>query len=212
MLKFTHYCFDLDGTLVDSNQTIFRSTVYALDKLGIKSDFDEKRFVSMIGMHFVDIFSELKVNVPDFDLFIKIYKENYFEQMSYSTLYPEVENTLDKLKSNKVKISLLTTKVQDQADRIIDYFNLRKYFDFIMGRRDGMNYKPSPEPLLFICNELNIGLNETIMIGDTELDIQCGKNAGAKTCAVLYGYRTEESLKDHQPDYLIKSISDILSI
>ncbi len=212
MLKFTHYCFDLDGTLVDSNQTIFRSTVYALDKLGIKSDFDEKRFVSMIGMHFVDIFSELKVNVPDFDLFIKIYKENYFEQMSYSTLYPEVENTLDKLKSNKVKISLLTTKVQDQADRLIDYFNLRKYFDFIMGRRDGMNYKPSPEPLLFICNELNIGLNETIMIGDTELDIQCGKNAGAKTCAVLYGYRTEESLKDHQPDYLIKSISDILSI
>lgn len=212
MLKFTHYCFDLDGTLVDSNQTIFKSTVYALDKLGIKSDFDEKKFVSMIGMHFVDIFSELKVNVPDFDLFIKIYKENYFEQMAYSTLYPEVENTLNKLKSNKAKISLLTTKVQDQADRIIDYFNLRKYFDFIMGRRDGMNYKPSPEPLLFICNELNVGLNKTIMIGDTELDIQCGKNAGAKTCAVLYGYRTEESLKDHQPDYLIKSISDILSI
>lgn len=212
MNNLIHYCFDLDGTLVDSNQTIFKSTVYALNKLGVNSDFDENKFVSMIGMHFIDIFSELKINVPDFDLFIKIYKENYFEQMQYSILYPEVKETLEKLKTNRAKISLLTTKVQDQADKIIDYFNLRNYFDLIMGRRDGLNYKPSPDPLIFICNELDIPLSKTLMIGDTELDIQCGKSAGAKTCAVLYGYRSEELLKVHKPDYLIKSISEIINI
>lgn len=212
MNKFTHLCFDLDGTLVDSSQTIFRATVYTLDKLGINSDIDEKKFEAMIGKHFVDIFSELGVNVPDFELFIRIYKENYFEQMIYSTLYPEVEETLEKIKESGNTVSLLTTKVQDQADRIIDYFNLRKYFDLVMGRRDGMKYKPSPDPLLFICNELKIGLNNTLMVGDTELDIQCGKTAGAKTCAVLYGYRTEEMLKIHKPDYLINSISGILSL
>lgn len=212
MNKFTHLCFDLDGTLVDSSQTIFRATVYTLDKLGINSDIDEKKFEAMIGKHFVDIFSELGVNVPDFELFIRIYKENYFEQMIYSTLYPEVEETLEKIKESGNTVSLLTTKVQDQADRIIDYFNLRKYFDLVMGRRDGMKYKPSPDPLLFICNELKVGLNNTLMVGDTELDIQCGKTAGAKTCAVLYGYRTEEMLKIHKPDYLINSISGILSL
>lgn len=212
MNKFTHLCFDLDGTLVDSSQTIFRATVYTLDKLGINSDIDEKKFEVMIGKHFVDIFSELGVNIPDFELFIRIYKENYFEQMIYSTLYPEVEETLEKIKESGNTVSLLTTKVQDQADRIIDYFNLRKYFDLVMGRRDGMKYKPSPDPLLFICNELKVGLNNTLMVGDTELDIQCGKTAGAKTCAVLYGYRTEEMLKIHKPDYLINSISGILSL
>lgn len=212
MNKFTHLCFDLDGTLVDSSQTIFRATVYTLDKLGINSDIDEKKFEAMIGKHFVDIFSELGVNVPDFELFIGIYKKNYFEQMIYSTLYPEVEETLEKIKESGNTVSLLTTKVQDQADRIIDYFNLRKYFDLVMGRRDGMKYKPSPDPLLFICNELKVGLNNTLMVGDTELDIQCGKTAGAKTCAVLYGYRTEEMLKIHKPDYLINSISGILSL
>lgn len=212
MNKFTHLCFDLDGTLVDSSQTIFRATVYTLDKLGINSDIDEKKFEAMTGKHFVDIFSELGVNVPDFELFIGIYKKNYFEQMIYSTLYPEVEETLEKIKESGNTVSLLTTKVQDQADRIIDYFNLRKYFDLVMGRRDGMKYKPSPDPLLFICNELKVGLNNTLMVGDTELDIQCGKTAGAKTCAVLYGYRTEEMLKIHKPDYLINSISGILSL
>ncbi len=212
MDKFNHYCFDLDGTLVDSNQTIFKATVYALNKLGINSDIDEKRFVSMIGMHFVDIFLELGVNVPDFDRFIKIYKDNYFEQMEYSVLYSDVEETLRILKESGNKISLLTTKVQDQADRIIDYFNLRKYFDLVMGRRDGINYKPSPDPLLFIINELKADLITTLMVGDTELDIQCGKTAGAKTCGVLYGYRSKESLELQQPDYLVSSISEILTL
>jgi HAD superfamily hydrolase (TIGR01549 family) len=132
--------------------------------------------------------------------------------MNYSFLYSDVEETLSALKESGKKISLLTTKVQDQADRIIDYFNLRKYFDLVMGRRDGMNYKPSSDPLLFICNELKAELSKTLMVGDTELDIQCGKAAKAKTCGVLYGYRSKESLELQQPDYLVNSISEILNL
>jgi HAD superfamily hydrolase (TIGR01549 family) len=49
-----------------------------------------------------------------------------------------------------------------------------------MGRRDGLAHKPSPEPLIYICNELDIKISETLMVGDTELDIQCGKSAGSK--------------------------------
>ena len=50
------------------------------------------------------------------------------------------------------------------------------------------------------------------MIGDTELDIQCGKAAGAKTCAVTFGYREVEALKKNNPDYFINDLKDILEL
>ncbi|HMN25208.1 MAG TPA: HAD-IA family hydrolase [Ignavibacteriaceae bacterium] len=211
-LNLSHCCFDLDGTLVDSNKTIYEATAHTLNKLNINFNIDEELFATKIGQHFNDIFNAFNIDVPSFDEFINIYKANYFEQMHYSTLYDGVEETLAALKNKNIKISLLTTKVQDQADKILEYFNLTKYFDLIMGRRDGIAHKPSPEPLLKICSDVNVDVKNTLMIGDTELDIQCGKNAGSNTCGVLYGYRTKELLEIEKPDFIVGSINDILTI
>lgn len=205
-----HCCFDLDGTLVDSNKTIYEATAYSLEKLGIDFNVDEEAFALKIGQHFVDIFNAFSIDVPDFEKFITIYKDNYFEQMEYSKVYNGVEKTLASLKDQDIKVSLLTTKIQDQADRIINYFNLREYFDLVMGRREGIAHKPSPEPLLKICDDLGIDIKSTLMVGDTELDIQCGKNAGSYTCGVLYGYRTKELLEIENPDFIVDNIEDIL--
>lgn len=202
----------MDGTLVDSNKTIYNSTVYTLSKLNIEHNINEEEFNSKIGQHFVDIFNAFGIYIPSFDDFLYVYKKNYLEQMEYSKLYYGVEKVLEELKQRGNKISLLTTKAQDQTDKIIDYFNLRDYFDFIMGRRDGIAHKPSPEPLISICNQLNTDVKNTIMIGDTELDIQCGKNAGSLTCGVLYGYRTKELIKIENPDFIIETFPEILTI
>jgi HAD superfamily hydrolase (TIGR01549 family) len=167
----------------------------------------------MIGMHFIDMFSELNIDVPDFEEFINIYKKIYFDFIDESKLYPGVEDTLSFLKNGKdTKVSLLTTKGQDQAERIITHFGFDKYFDFVMGRRDGIAHKPSAEPLLFICNELEIDVKNSMIVGDTELDVLCGKNAGAISCGVTYGYRTRESLKEKDPDYLVDEIAEILTL
>ncbi|MEP0862709.1 MAG: HAD-IA family hydrolase [Ignavibacterium sp.] len=212
MTKIKHACFDLDGTLVRSAKTIYKTTTNTLEELGIQHNLTEAEFNKMIGQHFNDIFKHFEIIVPDFEHFIKIYKENYFDFMNDSELYDGVFETLLYLKENKIKVSLLTTKAQDQAEKIITHFNLDKFFDLIMGRRDGIPHKPSPEPLFIICNELNIEPAETIMIGDTELDILCGKNAGSITCAATFGYREIETLKSYNPDYLINSLSEINQI
>lgn len=211
-LNLSHCCFDLDGTLVDSNKTIYEATTHTLNKLNIIFNIDEELFATKIGQHFNDIFNVFNIDVPSFDEFINIYKANYFEQMHYSTLYDGVEETLAALKNKNIKISLLTTKVQDQADKILEYFNLTKYFDLVMGRRDGIAHKPSPEPLQIICKDLSIDLKNTLMVGDTEMDIQCGKNAGSFTCGVIYGYRTRELIKIENPDYIVDSLNEILTI
>ena len=208
----THVCFDLDGTLVDSRETILKSTQVALDQLNIPHNIPEDIFTNMIGMHFVDIFEELKIEVPDFERFISIYKALYFDFIDSSNLYQEVKEALKYLKEKQIKVSLLTTKGQEQAERIIYYFNLRFSFNYLMGRRDGLAHKPSPEPLLFICKELQVEPSETLMVGDTELDIQCGINASAKTCGVLYGYRTKVQLEKEKPNFLISGLDELIKV
>lgn len=201
-----HICFDLDGTLVDSHKTIYNSTVKSLADLNIPNNLNEDVFKDKIGMHFVDIFDDMNVPVKDFEEFIQVYKGNYFLFIDDSQLYPDTIRILEHLSKNGFKISLLTTKAQDQADKILVHFNIAKYFDLIMGRRNGIAHKPSAEPLLMICAELSVTPEESLIVGDTEMDIQCGQNANTKTCAVTQGYRTEESLLKHSPDFVVKDL------
>ncbi len=204
-----HICFDLDGTLIDSKITILKSTIAALKELNIEASLLEDKFTTMIGMHFIDIFDEFNIDVPDFNKFISIYKSIYFNFIDDSIPFPGAAEVLKHFNEKEIKTSLLTTKAQDQADKIVDHFDLRKNLSCVMGRRNGVAHKPSAEPLLIICDELGIQPLETLMVGDTELDINCGKNAGALSCGVIYGYRTEENLKEHNPDFLINDISKL---
>jgi HAD superfamily hydrolase (TIGR01549 family) len=121
-----------------------------------------------------------------------------------------VNETLEYLNRKRIKVSLLTTKVQEQAEKIIEHFQLTTSFDYIMGRREGIAHKPSPEPLIYICKDLKVEPAETLMVGDTELDIQCGKNAGAKTCGVLYGYRTKDQIQKEKPDLIISGLNELI--
>ncbi len=204
--------FDLDGTLVQSHKNIYKATIHSFDKLKIKYNLPEEEFYTKIGHHFEDIFAEFEIVVDDFEEFIGIYKKIYFDYIDSSILYPGVEEVIDELKAREHKIALLTTKGQEQADKIIDHFNLGHNFDYIMGRRPGIPHKPAPDMLLKICEELHSDLVNTLMVGDTELDIECGKNAGAKTCGVTYGYRSKEQVKKLNPDFVIDELQQILTV
>lgn len=209
-LNIKHICFDLDGTLIKSDRTIYKATLKTLELLDIKGELSEDKFMKMIGIHFNDIFRNFNIDVPDFQKFIGIYKMLYFNFIDESKIYPSVEETLSFLSNGKgLKISLLTTKGQDQAEKIINHFEFSKYFDFIMGRREGIAHKPSAEPMLFICDELKLDAKNTMIVGDTEMDVLCGKNAGTITCGVTYGYRTEENLRENNPDYLVNDFGEL---
>ncbi len=137
-MNIKHICFDLDGTLVKSDTTIYKTTLKTLEHLNIKSEIAEDKFIEMIGMHFNDIFKKFNLEVSDFQKFIGIYKKLYFNFIDESKVYSGVENTLSFLKNGRdLKISLLTTKGQDQAEKIIDHFDFSKYFDFVMGKKRG---------------------------------------------------------------------------
>lgn len=201
--------FDLDGTLVSSHETIYKATLHALKEINIYPKMPEEDFYKTIGMHFEDIFAQFGFSVPDFEKFISIYKSIYFDYINLSVVYPGVIEIINKLRGKNIKTALLTTKGQDHAEIILRQFKLFDKFNYIMGRRPGIAHKPSPEPLFKICSDLKIDIAETLIVGDSELDIQCGKSAGSKTCAVTYGYRAAEDLKKEFPDFIIDNILDV---
>lgn len=206
-----HIVFDLDGTLVDSHSTIYVSTIKTLEHFNINGSLlPEAELKKRIGMHFKDIFEELNIPVQDLEEFISVYKKIYYDCMNLSVLYEGTEEVINKLKENNYSISLLTTKGQDQAEFILNYFKIDIHFNYIMGRRPGIEHKPSPEPLIKICKDLNINLSETLMVGDSELDVLCGKNAGSKTCAVTYGYREKSLLESYNPDLIINKLEELI--
>jgi len=204
--------FDLDGTLMQSHGSIYKATVKTLEEFNIDVNFTEQEFNGKIGAHFKDIFAEFQVAVDDLEYFIERYKSYYFDFIDDSKFYPNVFEVLKKLNENKISVSILTTKAQDQVDKIVEHFNIRHYFKITMGRRPGMKIKPAPDMLQKICTDLNILPGNTLMVGDSELDVLCGKSAGAKTCAVTYGYRNADALKKENPDYLIQDIEDLIKI
>ncbi len=208
-MKIDLVVFDLDGTLVSSHETIYKATLHALKEINISAVMPEDKFYNMIGLHFEDIFREFGFAVPDFEKFLNVYKSIYFNYIDSSVVYSGVEEAISKLKGKKIKVSLLTTKGQDQAELILRHFSLFDKFDYVMGRRPGLAHKPSPEPLQKICMDLKTNILNTLMVGDSEVDIQCGKNAGSKTCAVTYGYRTKSELQKSSPDFLIDKILDV---
>ncbi len=208
-MSFKLIVFDLDGTLISSHETIYEATVDTLRRLNIQAEMPRNEFYSKIGLHFVDIFDDFKIRVPDFEKFIDIYKNVYFDFIHSSSVYNGANDAIASLVKKGIKISLLTTKAQDQAELILKHFNLYDKFDEVMGRRPGIAHKPSPEPLLKICEYLKTDASNTLIVGDTEIDIQCGKNAGSKTCAVTYGYRTKKELQKSEPDFMVDNITDI---
>ena len=210
--KFNCVVFDLDGTLFSSHESIYYCTLKTFEKLGMSPKIPKDEFNKMIGLHFVEIFENFGIENVDFDEFIKIYKELYFDFIDLTKPHDGLYETINELKNRNIKLALLTTKSQVQAERIMQHFNLEKEFDLIMGRRPGFAIKPDPMPLKAILEELNCSASESLIVGDAEIDVQCGKAAGTKTVAVTMGYRSKEELQKESPDYLIDGLLELLRI
>jgi HAD superfamily hydrolase (TIGR01549 family) len=213
MKKYDLAVFDMDGTLFDSADTIYNSAVQTFEVLGIKDVvFPRDKFDNYIGAHFQDIFNDFKINVGDIEHFIDIYRDIYFEHIDDTKFYPGVPELLKELQDSGTKLSLLTTKNQLQTERIADYFNLHEYFPFLMGRKPGVKIKPDPEPLEIIIKHYGSTKEGTVMIGDSEFDIGCGRNAGVDTIAVGYGYRSKEFLMNEKPTFYVETVEELSNL
>ncbi|GAB5047017.1 HAD-IA family hydrolase [Thermodesulfovibrio sp. TK110] len=203
--------FDLDGTLVDSCEDITQALNYCFEKLGI-SEFSKEEVKKMVGEGVNRLIEKALqargVNFPSQEI-IKCFVNYYREHITdFSKAYPEVKETLEELKN--IKKAVISNKLTELSIKTLENLSLLKYFDFVAGSDLFSERKPSAIPITETVKRFYTTPDKTLIVGDSELDIMAGKQAGVKTVAVTYGYRERELLKD--ADFIIDKFSELLKI
>ena len=186
--------FDLDGTLTDSAPGIIHSVQYALKKYGIEAEENDLR--SFIGPPLVHSFQERFGFDHDKALEAVAYYREYFTAggMFENSVYPGVEEMLQKLKEDGLMLAVATSKPELFSKQILEHFALTRYFDFIGGAAMDETRTTKVEVLSYALQELQVDPAKAVMIGDRENDMEAASLLGTERIGVLYGYGSKEEL------------------
>lgn len=202
--------FDLDGTLLDTNRLIISSFKYTY-KTHLDIDVQDEEIIQYFGEPLIKTLGRYSKEKLDemFETYKKYNSENHDKM---TTIIDGVEDTLQNLLKQNIKVGVVTSKREVMAKRGLVLFDIEKYFNIVVTPEMTKKHKPNPEPIYKACESLNIDPKDVIMVGDSSFDILCGKNAGAETCLVNYTILDKNEINKYSPDYKINSIKDILSI
>lgn len=203
--------FDLDGTLLDTNELIYKSFEKTFkDKLNIILSKEE--ILSFFGIPLIDPFKPYaeSYNIDELVKYYRDYNENIHDTMCFA--FDGVKELLTILKEKDIKVGIVTSKRRELAVRGMKVAGIYDFMDVIITPESTTLHKPNPDPVLRACSDLGIEPKEAIMVGDSSYDIICGKSAGSKTCAVSYTFIGIDKLKESGPDYFIDKPLDILNL
>lgn len=207
---FKYLLFDLDGTLTDSQEGLFKSFQYALAAYGIDEQNPEnlKRFIGPPA-HFA--FCEFyNFNEEDAICAVEVFRERFSKKGIYENkLYPDVFDMLKNLKDNGKTIALATAKPEHFAKIVIDYFDIAQFFDCVVGAAMENKDHSKVNIIKQVLDTLSVDLSEAVMIGDRKFDIEAAKICGIKTIGVEYGYAPKNELKQCGADFLVSSVKDL---
>lgn len=210
--------FDADGTILDTITTISYYVNETLKELGY-STIEEQRYNYLLGYGANHLIKEAlrEVGAPLDDAYVEKvlnrYNEKYNANTSYLTkAFDGVDELLVKLRKKDCKLAVLSNKPDPTLQLVVEEIFGQGVFDIAMGQMENIRKKPDPEGVNLILEKLGIDRTDTYFIGDTEVDIETGKNAQVKTIGVTWGFRTEEEVRREKPDYLAREVSEILDI
>jgi phosphoglycolate phosphatase len=207
--SFKVYLFDIDGTLLDSAEDICGAIQQVLSP-HIPEPLSFDYLKSFVGFHLDTIFTEV---LPDatrqqLDVLIENYKATYLARRHASTrLYPGVAEALAALSGRK---STATTKGTPTTRAVLDQFGLLRFFDHVQGT-DGFPCKPAPDVIQRSLAALGAAPEDCLFIGDSAADMEAGRRAGVRVCAVDYGYGKPAALAEWNPDYRISDLRELLA-
>ena len=209
-MRYKALLFDLDGTLINTNELIIESFLYVLgDKFPGK--YTRESVIPFLGPPLRETFDSIDPTMTE--MLISSYREwNIQNHDDMVTPFDGVVETLQLLKEKGYKLAIVSTKRRDMIDRGLRLINCEDMFDTIVGLDNVTNPKPDPEPLLLALEQLNVQPEDALMIGDNYHDIEGGQRAGVDTAAVAWSIKGEAFLATFNPTYIIKHISEIVDI
>ncbi len=214
--QYSTLLFDLDGTLVDSGEGITKCAQYALAHFDIQVD-DYHTLRPFVGPPLEDSFKEFYgFSDEKAAEAVQAYRERYFEKGIYEQApYPGVTDFLQTLRSRGYTMAIATSKVQIQAERVVNelFPQLAPYFDYIFARDNACTLHTKADVINHGLSVMGISdRSKVLMIGDRKFDIYGAKECHLDSLGVLYGFGSREEFEAAGADYICQDFSEVLSL
>ena len=209
MEKYKLIVFDWDQTLWNSWDLHVTGVWHAADKLGLPRPPVEEiapHYSMPIINHIGEMFPENTQDVYD------LYQEFYRAQMfKLGHLYDGVFEALSWIKGRGFTLAVMSDKRGRYGAQEADDSKVTGLFDSVHFREEDGIYKPDARRLQVILDELGIPAEDTLVVGDSHVDIECAHNAGATGAAALWGSVNSKATLEQKPRYVWNSVADMLA-
>ena len=209
MPLFKAVLFDIDGTLLDTSEFIFQAYEHTLGAHGL-SQAGRTGIASLIGKP-LDTCYRMLTGLNDVTELCASHRAFQMAHLDLALAYPGARTTLEMLAAAGVRIAAITTRSGATATTTLELTGIAPYVEYVVALEDVEHLKPHPEPLYKALDYLAVGPEHAAMVGDTDVDVLAGKNAGATTVGVTYGFHGKR-IADSEPDYLIDDIRELAPI
>ena len=186
--------FDLDGTLIDSRRDLADSANAMLAGYGA-GPLGENVITSMVGSGAATLVKRVitaaGVDAP-LDEVLARFLSAYDQRLTHHTRpyvgIPALLGELQALQAPGMAMAVLTNKPLEQSVRILDAFDLSKHFQWVVGGDGRWPRKPAPDGMQFLMQQAGAEPAETVLVGDSTIDLQTSRNAGVGICLARYGF------------------------
>ncbi|HET7873123.1 MAG TPA: HAD-IA family hydrolase [Terriglobales bacterium] len=210
--------FDLDGTLVDSRRDLANSVNAMLRHYG-KHELDSDVIASYIG-NGAPMLVRRSLGDPDDERFVQealLYFMAYYREhkLDHTYVYEGVMESLEAIvngrNGHKVKMAVLSNKPVGPSRAIVEALGLGKYFFQVYGGNSFHTKKPDPTGVQALLDQSGAGVEETVIIGDSDVDVITARNSGTYSLGVRYGL-SPHTLEDAPPDVLIDHPTELVEV
>jgi pyrophosphatase PpaX len=214
--------FDLDGTLIDTTDLIFRSYQHALRTVLDRSVTDEALYLGYgqpLARAFGEILDHQGLAYPPQEyaelverLIVTYRAFNVEHHDSLAREFPGVRKTLGELARRGCVLGLVTSKSEYIGRRGLDLIGVADGFGTLVFMEHTERHKPNPDPVFVALDRLGLRerADQVIFVGDSTHDLRAGRAAGVKTGAAMWGPFPPESLRALAPDYELATIESLL--
>ena len=214
MKKKQYILFDLDGTVTEPFEGITNCVAYALKNFGIEVE-DRNTLRPFIGPPLIDSFQEFYgFSKEQAEEATKKYRELYnIEGIYQNELYEGMKELLSYLKEKGKLVFLATSKPDVFANRILSYFEIDDYFDFVGGSDINGERNTKSAVIQYVLERNGItDISQAVMVGDRKYDILGAKNFGMDSIGVLYGHGSREELEQAGATKIAETVSALKEI
>lgn len=200
--------FDLDGTLINTNELIIASFLHTLDRYD-PGRYDRGDIISFVGEPLRETME--RIDPQRVDEMVDVYREhNHTHHDRLLQEYDGVYDTVQTLHKQGYGLGIVTTKMRASVGKGLKAARLASFFDVIVTLDDVSRAKPDPEPVNRALELLCASPETAIMIGDSLFDIEAGKNAGTYTAGVAWSIKGADALEAARPDVMLRAMPDLL--